>query len=397
MKMCEAFQNAGADVVFLYPRRQNNFKENIFSFYGVKKIFKVKKLFSLDLLRLKFLGSFPYIISAASFYFSVFFYVLFNLRGYKYVLTRDFYGAAVFKLFGKKVIFDVHSFPARPGFSFKFFLKLNDKFIVITEGLKKELVNFNIVAEKIFVLPDGVDLEKFNVKLNKEEVRKKLGLPQDKKLVMYTGHLYEWKGANMLLEVASNFQFPRLPSPEGEANGGRAISNFQTNSKFQNSNYEKENIASILFIFVGGTDKDIERFKEKVKKENLNNVLVAGRKPYNEIPLWLKAADVLVLPNSGREKLSALYTSPLKMFEYMAVGKPIVASALPSIQEILNEQNAVLVEPDNPQALTQGIKKVLEDEALAEKITARAQKDAQEFSWGKRAKKVIKIFEMLKI
>lgn len=366
MKMCEALKNAGADVIFLYPKRQNSFKEDIFEFYGVRGNFKVKELFSLDLLMFKFLGPFPYLVSAASFYFFLFFYLLFNLRNYKYVCTRDFYGAAALKLLGKKIVFDVHSLPARHGFLFKFFLKLNDKFIAITHGLKSGLVNFGISAEKVFVLPDGVDLEKFNVNISKEEARKKLDLPQDAKLVIYTGHLYKWKGVNTLFEAAYKFL---ISSPQ----------------------FSKET----LFVFVGGADKDINKFKEKARKENLNNVLIVGRKPHNEIPLWLKAADVLVLPNSGQEKLSALYTSPLKMFEYMAAGKPIVASSLPSIREILNEENSVLVFPDDSQALAEGIKKVLGDASFAEKISKNALRDAQNFSWEKRAKKIIGIFQNL--
>jgi len=353
VKMCEALKNADVDVIFLYPKRQNDIKEDVFSFYGIKKNFKIKKLFSLDLLSFKFLGHLPYLICAVSFYFSVFFYVLFNLRGCKYVYTRDFYGAAVLKLLGKKVIFDAHSLSACPGFLFKSILKLNNKFIAITKGLKKELINLGVKPDDIFVLPDGVDLEKFNLNISKEEARTHVNFSQNEKLIVYAGHLYKWKGAHTLALAARFLE-------EGEK-----------------------------IIFVGGkANKDVPEFLEFIKNNNLKNIEALGFKPYAEIPFFLHAADVLVLPNSGIEKLSSLYTSPLKMFEYMAAGKPIVASDLPSIREILNEENSVLVKADDEYALAEGIKKVLSDSEFAEKISKNALRDAQNFSWEKRAKKI---------
>jgi len=175
---------------------------------------------------------------------------------------------------------------------------------------------------------------------------------------MYTGHLYDWKGAGVLLETAK--QFP--------------ISNFQ---------FSKD----ILFVFVGGTDNDIKNYELRFK--NYENIRFEGRKPHGEIPIWLKAADVLVLPNTAKEKISKYYTSPLKLFEYMAAQKPIVASDLPSLREILNENNSVFVKPDDPEALAQGIKKVLQNPELADKISKQAFLDIQDYTWQKRAQKIL--------
>ncbi len=116
---------------------------------------------------------------------------------------------------------------------------------------------------------------------------------------------------------------------------------------------------------------------------------MVGAKPHDEIPLWLRAADVLILPNTANEDISKYYTSPMKLFEYMASGTPIVASALPSIREILNENNAVLVESDNPEKLAEGIKKVLADAELAKKISKQAFADVQNRTWGKRAEEIL--------
>jgi glycosyltransferase involved in cell wall biosynthesis len=79
---------------------------------------------------------------------------------------------------------------------------------------------------------------------------------------------------------------------------------------------------------------------------------------------------------------SAYYTSPLKLFEYMAAGVPIVASALPSLREVLrHDRNALLVEPGNPVSLAQGLQKVLSRSALADKIAERARVDVAKYTW----------------
>ena len=72
----------------------------------------------------------------------------------------------------------------------------------------------------------------------------------------------------------------------------------------------------------------------------------------------------------------------------MASGRPVIASDLPSIGEILNEKNAILVQPDNPKSLAGGIQDALLNHQLSDKISTRALKDVQSFSWTKRAEKI---------
>ncbi len=182
----------------------------------------------------------------------------------------------------------------------------------------------------------------------------KFVLPQDKKIILYAGsfYLYDWKGVDVLLEVA-----------------------------------QKLNAENWLFVLVGGNAKEI---KEIQNKYQLENILLVGHQPQNEIPIYLKAADILVLPNKKGFEASEKYTSPLKLFEYMASGRPIVASDLPSIREILNENNAVLVEPNNAKALAEGIKKVLSNPELVDKISQKAYEDVKNYTWGKRVSQILK-------
>ena len=142
-----------------------------------------------------------------------------------------------------------------------------------------------------------------------------------------------------------------------------------------------------MIVFVGGKEHHVEDFKNK--NIRYKNILLVGSRPHEEMPFWIKSADVVVLPNTAKEDISKYYTSPLKMFEYMAGKTPIVASDLPSIREILNEGNAVLVEPDNSKKLAEGISRILNNNELGVKISEQSFFDVQNYTWRERSEQVI--------
>ena len=134
-------------------------------------------------------------------------------------------------------------------------------------------------------------------------------------------------------------------------------------------------------------------FKKFVKKNNLEKLLVLGHKEYSQIPFYLKAADCLILTGTQNYETSKSYTSPMKMFEYMASNRPIVASELPSFKEILNENNCIFVEPDNLESMAIGIQKALNDSVLSESISNQAYQDVQKYSWNDRAKAILEFIK----
>jgi glycosyltransferase involved in cell wall biosynthesis len=104
---------------------------------------------------------------------------------------------------------------------------------------------------------------------------------------------------------------------------------------------------------------------------------------------------VLALPNTpGR--VSAAYTSPLKLFEYMASGRPMVASDLPALREVLRpDANAVLVEAGDAGALAAGLARVLADAALAARLAAQAREDVRAWTWDRRAERIEALLESM--
>lgn len=357
-QMCEAFSKSGVDIELLIPKRINVIKDNIFEYYNVKDRFKVKKIFNIDTINI-IKNKFGFIIQSTSFALSVLFFLFRN--NYKGIIySRDQFSLFLLSFFKRfDLFYEVHNLPKENKRLFKKLLK-RVKFVAISHGLKNKLLEFGVDSKKILVAPDSVDLENFeNIKQNKESLRKELDISQDKKAIMYVGHLYGWKGADILL---------------------------------QSSKYLPE----YIFYFIGGLPSDIEIFFSQIKEMNVSNVKMLGHKNFKDIPKYLKTADVLVLPNSGKQKISSHYTSPMKLFEYMASGVPIVASNLPSICEILNNSNAVLVEADNVQKLAQGIKTILSDDLLYDKISHKALQDIKQYTWKARVKNILEFIENFK-
>ncbi|MDG1491109.1 MAG: glycosyltransferase, partial [Planctomycetota bacterium] len=113
----------------------------------------------------------------------------------------------------------------------------------------------------------------------------------------------------------------------------------------------------------------------------------------HEIPLFLAAADVGVVPNRRTPRISSHYTSPLKVFEAMAARLPLVVSDLPSLRDVLRADEAVFVEPESPEALGRGVVELLEDAEGRRAMAARAHESVQANTWGARARRLLTFME----
>jgi glycosyltransferase involved in cell wall biosynthesis len=177
-------------------------------------------------------------------------------------------------------------------------------------------------------------------------------------IVGYSGHLYPWKGVDILLEALA-----RIPD--------------------------------IHATIVGGHDRepDLARLKAAASKLGLaDRVTFTGLVAPGEVAGRLLGADILVLPNPA-SAISSHATSPLKLFEYMAAGKAIVASDLPAIREVLaHDVNALLVTPGDPGALAAAIRRLAGDPMLRKTLAAAARTAVAEYSWDRRAERLEALF-----
>jgi glycosyltransferase involved in cell wall biosynthesis len=139
----------------------------------------------------------------------------------------------------------------------------------------------------------------------------------------------------------------------------------------------------VTFLIVGGLERDVVRCRKLAREKNVNNVKLTSWVSHHTVSVYLAASDLLIMPYASRFTVgggatSQDFTPPIKLFEYMASCRPILATSLPSISEILKDGvNAVLVESDSAKVILDGIKKILGDPALARRITERAASDVK--------------------
>ncbi|MDO8521784.1 MAG: glycosyltransferase [bacterium] len=342
MKMCEEFSAQKAAVELVVPTRHHGIKADPFEYYGIKRNFTLRKLWATDFLGKHENARAAFALDQLTFLLSV----LGKRFGETLVYTRD-YQIALFAR-SSNIVLEIHSIPERT-FLFLRALARARRLVVISDGLKQSLIKNGVPAEKIVVAPDAVDLSEFRITPSREVWRVHHVDPQ-KKIALYTGHFYGWKGAETLAEAARH-----LPS-------------------------------DVEVVLMGGVDRELADFQKTYANSHVH---VIGYQPRKQIPSFLMSADVLVLPSSAKPKISSHYTSPLKLFQYMASGVPIVASDLPSIREILTTESAFLFEPDNATDLAQKIEYALShpDEARTHALFAR--ETVKKYTWDARVRTIL--------
>jgi glycosyltransferase involved in cell wall biosynthesis len=224
-----------------------------------------------------------------------------------------------------------------------------DGYVTITAALRQELERRFGSRDRISVVPDGV-------RVGPHPVGPERQLPD--RVVAYAGHLYAWKGVDVLLEALA-----RMPDVRGLIVGGHA------------------------------SEPDLARTKSVAERLGLaGRITFTGLVEPARVPELLSQASVLVLPNTA-SAISTRFTSPLKLFEYMAAARPIVASDLPSIREILTDGgNALLVAPGNAEALAGAVERLLADPGLAARLARAALEAVPAYSWERRAERLEALF-----
>ena len=143
--------------------------------------------------------------------------------------------------------------------------------------------------------------------------------------------------------------------------------------------------------------RDSPRIETLVDKLDARNVHIQGYVPYYKVSTYMSAADVLVVPNSGRYDISKYYTSPIKLFEYMASKRPIVAANLPSLREVVvDQETALLFNPDDPNSLAKAIRLLQVDSELSKELVANAVLVSRKYTWNNRANNILEFVHKIK-
>ena len=350
MKMCQAFAKSGHEVALIVRDNGNEMQQGVtdaHEYYGVDTCFDIIKL---PWMRMKGRG-YVYGLSAAR---------KAGTMSPDLVYCRNTAGCFFVAKTGLPVIFEAHSPPECSGRiqerMFRSFIGLHNlrKLVVITSALKEHCqARYPHTRGRTQVAPDGADAVPPGiqpVELPGKGTRVQAG---------YVGHLYKGKGMELIAELA--------PA-----------------------------CAWADFHVVGGMDDDIQYWKNKCHK--IQNIRFHGHFPHQEVVRYIAAFDVVLLPLGkfvapyGKENNNiASWTSPLKVFEYLAAGKPIISSDLPVLRDVLrHDHNALLCPPDNVDVWASALEVMMKDQGLCERLGRTAYREFLEhYTWKARANKVL--------
>jgi glycosyltransferase involved in cell wall biosynthesis len=339
--MCQAFAENGNDVTLLANKRTRESLIEVGEKYGFSPQFKM--------VRLRPNKIFPLI--SASFVFGEFWFAaqvfLFSgLKQYDLIYTRHEWVVWVLSYFisPEKIVWESHeaklTFPARR------VLRRGIKTIVISDGIEKTYCAYGVPVAQMLVAHDGIDASFFEKVEPKIAARHRLGIPNNKKVAMYIGGFDEWKGMETFFAAS-----------------------------------EVSNI--FLFVAIGGTAKHLAKYQVLYPK-----VLFLGARPYIELKDNQQAADVLVIPNTAKNRLSSSYTSPLKLFAHMASGVPLVVSDIPSLTQVTPDDLVTKFRPDDAADLASKIKMTQTDYHSKKENATELIQTAKQYTWTKRAQSI---------
>ena len=194
----------------------------------------------------------------------------------------------------------------------------SDRIFVINQGLKDYAVEMDGDVDKISVIPAGVDFEKFNPQTDGSSIREKYGIKKNDILLFFMGWIYDFSG---MKEVAESL-----------------------------SNNDNENI-KLMIVGEGDLYKPLSKMKSE---NNLNEKLIlTGKIPFEEVPKHIASADICLLPAYKNEIMMNIV--PIKIYEYMAMGKPVIATNLPGLKKEFGNNNGIIYIENPEQTLGKAI------------------------------------------
>lgn len=227
-----------------------------------------------------------------------------------------------------------------------FALSRCDRVVVLTDGLRDLVVRrYRVAAERVAVLPSGTDTGLFAPQ-DADACRRRIGLGLDRDYIGFVGSFYRYQGLQCLLDAMVII---------------------------------RRTIPSVHLLLVGDGEAAPE-LKQQADRLGLNLCMTwAGRIPYQEVPMWIGAMTLCVAPFRGDRG----ETSPVKIFDYLACGKPVIASAIPSVSTtFVHEAGVALVPPDDPAALAQAALALLNDPDRQAHMAAQGRRFVEQgFSW----------------
>lgn len=345
MKVCHTLKEMGSDLRLWLPAYRRGHWEELADIYGLRTPFPVDWL--------------PFLRGLRQYDFCWRSVTLAKGWGADVLYTWSLQ-AAVFALArGVPAVMEFHDFPMG-----RFGPRLFQRYIAhptakltlcttraLAQGLE-ERFSFRFDPDHLQIAPNGVEMERYQNLPAPPEARKMLNL-REGLTVGYSGHFYNGRGMHILVELAR--ALPR-----------------------------------VNFLWMGGRPEDIAPWQNTLKESGVGNVTIAGFIPNSRLPMYQAAADILLMPYSRSISGSsggdiARVINPMKTFDYLASGRAIAASDIPVFHEVLNAQNVLFCEPENPADWIEKVGRLAADEPLRLRLSRQAKADAAQYDWKCRA------------
>jgi glycosyltransferase involved in cell wall biosynthesis len=375
VKMCEAYAAAGVEVELWHPWRRQDPRiagRTVFDYYGVASDFRVRTLPNLDVIAVEAhipTAAFPWVMGAHDLAWGATVAArMSSRRPAPLCHTRDVSVAWCATATGTPTVLEVHDPPAGPRRALVRHLARRHRLrgvVALTGETREALAELGVDRADVIVLGSGVDLARYADLPDALRCRALHGLPGDRPIVGYVGR-YRPLGAVMGL-ITWGRAYGALRRSRGEAP---------------------------LLLCVGGPMDHVDDYlgagvDAGAHPEDLRFV---DHVPSTEVPTWIRACDVGVIPSPATQHFSR-YSSPMKLFELMACGVPVVASDLPALRETIeHERNGWLVRPESVGELAGALGRLLDDSELRRRLACTARSDVEAHTWGRRAEAILMRF-----
>jgi glycosyltransferase involved in cell wall biosynthesis len=295
-----------------------------------------------------------------------------RLRGRRYdviyvrqIVIAAWWAGLLGRLYGARVIYEAHDWetanPSRAKERWaegllhlldRVALTCSDAVVSLTQHFLRELERIDWQPRRSAVIPDAFDADVYQPQ-DRAAARAALGCDPDKLLIVYAGMTFAHRGLDRLVQAFADARLPKA-----------------------------------RLIFVGGRPREVAELRAQAAALGIaEGVLLVEPQPQPVVARYLAAADLLVIPDT----VTDVTASPLKLFEYMAMGRPIVAVDLPALREVIDERAARFVRRGDVNDLRAALTELAGDPALRERMGAAAYQQSQEWTYRRRAERIVEL------
>ena len=347
VQMCQAFAQVNHKVTLFVSNRASVITEEPETYYDLKFKFNLRRIAVPDIAQYGI--KLFYIIAALGFAWGV--RKQLKAESYDVLYSRDDWVLLFLSFLLPGVPFVYESHQARFSFASRYIIKRGCQTVVISEGISDDYLKRGVPKEQLCVAHDGIDESFFATDISKADARTRLGIESERPVAMYIGGFDAWKGVETFFAAAA-----KLPA--------------------------------INCVAIGGTEAEVARYQTQYPA-----VQFLGSRPYADLKYNQRAADILVIPNTAKNDLSARYTSPLKLFAHMTSGVPLVVSDIPSLRAVVSETHAYFAEADNVDSWVNTLGAVAAEPDISK--PQQALQLASAYTWEKRAERITNFMQKI--